>query len=498
MKTNFTKFLLLIIVLGTLVPAITNAQLDPRCFTEDQCIGARKNSGITNDKEARDGFYTNDEATAVCGGEHPTTKKKLGLCLPSTKTVTEISFGGKREFANIGEFIQIIYRYAIIIAGILATVIIMIGGIRWTASGGNAERVKSAQKMISGSVIGLVLALLSFSLLAAINPATVNLRLPQVWLVNKQELNPVYCNQYKEEPGLAPFKRGTEVTPATIEKLRKDGKFDTTKDTSQCGQEYLLAGPSGQICKGLSCTPKTDQVCAPSWVANKFVYNCKKGVLAGRIAGIGGIFSDLTGSNQGSSVDDLVDVIKLIAVCKDGTIEEVGSQTGGITGLPGPDPNNTYVLETSTNEVTNACKKEPIGFYLGVEVNDETFGLDGTAASAGNDDWFAIGQVSPGSKNCQTNLSKIAYRLTQNQEATCKSTECSCQLLSHKEITSRLVNNIAFTNHLISPEDLAKGYNCDIVISRQEFPAVDNANFRILGGILPDLLDDDTSCFEEA
>ena len=48
--------------------------------------------------------------------------------------------------------------------GIIAVIMIVIGGIRYVLSGGNGENTKAAQETILYAVIGLVVALLSFAI----------------------------------------------------------------------------------------------------------------------------------------------------------------------------------------------------------------------------------------------------------------------------------------------------------------------------------------------
>lgn len=71
---------------------------------------------------------------------------------------------------SIGQYIKAIYNYAIGVVGILATVVMMIGGIVWITAGGNQTRISEAKAWIGASLTGLVLALASYTLLSMINP----------------------------------------------------------------------------------------------------------------------------------------------------------------------------------------------------------------------------------------------------------------------------------------------------------------------------------------
>jgi hypothetical protein len=72
------------------------------------------------------------------------------------------------------KYIAGIYRYAVGIVGILATIVMMIGGIMWIVAGGNTSRIGEAKAWIGASITGLILTLCSYMILAQVNPALVN------------------------------------------------------------------------------------------------------------------------------------------------------------------------------------------------------------------------------------------------------------------------------------------------------------------------------------
>ncbi len=75
----------------------------------------------------------------------------------------------------ISEYIAGIYSYAIGIVGILAAVVLMIGGIIWLTAGGNQTRIGTAKSYITASLTGLVIALSSYLILYQINPELIKL-----------------------------------------------------------------------------------------------------------------------------------------------------------------------------------------------------------------------------------------------------------------------------------------------------------------------------------
>ncbi len=73
------------------------------------------------------------------------------------------------------KYLGAFYVYFIGVIGILAVVMIMYGGYHYIVSMGNPSRMKQGKEVISGALIGLMLALTSFLLLNIINPALVNI-----------------------------------------------------------------------------------------------------------------------------------------------------------------------------------------------------------------------------------------------------------------------------------------------------------------------------------
>ena len=76
----------------------------------------------------------------------------------------------------IGEYFSAIYKYAVGIIGILAAIMILIGGVMWNASGGNQEKISQDKKRITGGLLGMFLVLGSYMILSLINPDLVNLK----------------------------------------------------------------------------------------------------------------------------------------------------------------------------------------------------------------------------------------------------------------------------------------------------------------------------------
>jgi len=114
------------------------------------------------------------------------------------------------SFPWIGEYIAGIYKYAIGIVGILAAVVLMIGGVIWITAGGNASRIGEAKAWIAASISGLVIALCSYTILYYVNPSLVNFNPLKITMVQKlKDLTKQYesksCSTLSEEEKMNGF-----------------------------------------------------------------------------------------------------------------------------------------------------------------------------------------------------------------------------------------------------------------------------------------------------
>ncbi|MFH0804746.1 MAG: hypothetical protein V1916_00960 [Patescibacteria group bacterium] len=57
-----------------------------------------------------------------------------------------------------------IVQWALGFLGLIAVIMILIGGFQWMTAGGNEEKVASAKKIISAAVIGLIIVLLAWAI----------------------------------------------------------------------------------------------------------------------------------------------------------------------------------------------------------------------------------------------------------------------------------------------------------------------------------------------
>ncbi len=257
------KILLAVLFFTLFAPVYVSAanstlapDFNPVCWNLDQCNNSRAFFlGKTPQelKGNKDGWLENED---------PCNKPGWGKCLPGGITKTTIAFGGKKTFTDIGEFLKYNYNFGLSIAGILAVIMIVVAGIQWATSGGNSEAISSSKKRIGGALIGLLIAYLSYTILSIVNPALVNLRLPQVYMIRPINVVPQFCKDV-ESPTSTQFAVAAEKG-AVVDKTKfPDAKLQSMElSAMSCGKQYFVGGAAGATCMGATCDKK-QQSCLP-------------------------------------------------------------------------------------------------------------------------------------------------------------------------------------------------------------------------------------------
>lgn len=104
-----------------------------------------------------------------------------GFCYAEPVPLTlSINLGGLHIVHDPAQYISKLYEWGISATGILAAIMIMIGGLLYLTAGGSQERVSNAKSYISNALIGLFLAMTSYLLLQTINPSLLTLKFPKI------------------------------------------------------------------------------------------------------------------------------------------------------------------------------------------------------------------------------------------------------------------------------------------------------------------------------
>jgi len=252
------KLFLTIILALFIVPSIAHAQVDQRCWTKEAC----------EDTAIGGVFHQTSETKELCGAADgkDAAGSEIGFCFPSGTIETASSFGGNNRFESIGDFIKFFYRYGIGAAGILALLMIIVAGVQRMMAGGSPDKVGASNKRIGAAISGLILAVLSYTLLQTINPALVNFRLPQIFMINSQSLAPPTCGEVKGKKIALAANPGQKLTvndrKEKLKTIDKSAFEDAEKVKANCGAQYFVDGTGGQTCVGSFCGA-LNQVCAP-------------------------------------------------------------------------------------------------------------------------------------------------------------------------------------------------------------------------------------------
>lgn len=335
--------------------AAEDPQTNPTCWPQAQCLSAGN----------RGSFDVQFELDPDCGGE-------WGRCYPGKKIDIQIHIPGLEgtQVRNLGQYIQVIYVWAVRIAAVLAVVVIMVGGLLWLTSGG-AERLGKAKELIGNAVIGLLITVGSYLILQTINPDLVRLSLPRTMMLRPIFAGAKFCSQVPED---------VEIRFGSV-----DGTVATPEQRPRllCGTTFYTPAAAAKTCLGDFCNP--GRVCVVNATGNGF--ECQEGLIGGTVTGDGEAFLD--------------NDVELHVVCTDGSDHEILStdgkkirdrrqhsftfpkRSGLIQGI------ESACSGFSTTGGTAASSRIR-GFTLWVEVNDDDL------LGGGNDDWYAVGRESCG------------------------------------------------------------------------------------------------------
>jgi hypothetical protein len=96
----------------------------------------------------------------------------------------------------LAKYIGNMYRYGVVIGAVLATMMIMIGGMMYLSAGLNPQLASRGKEFIIGAVTGLVLLLGSYVLLNTINPNLTSLKPIMVEIAKEAKVGDVlFCNE---------------------------------------------------------------------------------------------------------------------------------------------------------------------------------------------------------------------------------------------------------------------------------------------------------------
>lgn len=143
----------------------------------------------------------------------------------------------------LGQYIAGLQRYAIGVVGIIAVIVLMLGGIIWLTAAGNLHQIDEAKKMIAGSLVGLFLVFGSYLILYLVNPNLTVMKSLQVGYISKIDLDEI----------MADIKDGAPISQEASELMKKFdkdgiishtiGKSADSYKSQSCNRSIFSGGP---------------------------------------------------------------------------------------------------------------------------------------------------------------------------------------------------------------------------------------------------------------
>lgn len=117
----------------------------------------------------------------------------LEISIPTLKPFTTSGIKQPDEFGYIyipflGQYIVGIFRWALLVAGVVAVILMMAGGFLYMTAGGNKQRVDQGKERILHALWGLLLLLGSYTILYIINPGLVEFRSLKIKVIERINL----------------------------------------------------------------------------------------------------------------------------------------------------------------------------------------------------------------------------------------------------------------------------------------------------------------------
>lgn len=91
------------------------------------------------------------------------------MTVVSAKTALAVSFIDPSASlglatADLVQTVINIIQWILGLLGLVAVIMIIIGGFRWMTAGGNEEKVETAKKILTAAIIGLIIVLLAWAI----------------------------------------------------------------------------------------------------------------------------------------------------------------------------------------------------------------------------------------------------------------------------------------------------------------------------------------------
>ena len=406
-----------------------------RCFAPSPSIPLEV--GIPGVSERYCSSYVLGKEPTLCTTNQDCQQKGLGTCQPGIKG----GFSG---------YLAAFYNFFIAALAVISVVMIMWGGFKRIMAAGNAESIKGANQTIMGAIVGLIIALISYSLLQLINPALVKNTMPGIEMIKPEVAG--FCPKYNQAKSLYDVGYNYfECVGGSFDKLScfkdedckpapgesKNGtcveKHASGSPGNSCGKKFILGGSE---CIGLECQ-LSSQGCFKNSSRPGFPYACSNYLIAGKLTGI------------------KVNYIKGSFICNDTNLVSDISSPNAIENVEKIDvEDRSYytiqdIWEVDSNVPRRIADCNNHGGFKGIALFIER-------ESEGFDDWYAVD-----ASTCGTTTKRLVDK-SYNDDPTALSSLSG--LIDWTQIDkAKLFQPFDNNGNIVS-------VNCDLFITDKEFP----------------------------
>lgn len=191
---------------------------------------------------------TNDGAIAFDPQKNKNSSNgEYKLLAPLGKDYTKV------ETNNIGKYFNILFNLAIGLAGALAVIMLVIGGVQWMGSESFFGKTE-AKKRITSAILGLLIALGSYALLNTINPDLLGKKGLKIDQVSIEIVNLPDVGDGSVDPdfktGKGSYSTNTPVSPgmlAAINKIKQGWEINQLKVSSGNNKMLISLKKGGDV-----------------------------------------------------------------------------------------------------------------------------------------------------------------------------------------------------------------------------------------------------------
>ena len=220
-------------------PCVPKFGIGKECYKNEQCLSNNCGTGQGGEKKCMDPISNEGYL------KFTPTAPKLEVDIPTlqpftTKGMEKPDAEGNIYIPFIGQYIVGIYKWALLVAGIIATVMIILGGFTYLTSGGDASRAGEGKERITSAIFGLILLLGSYMLLYLLNPDLVQFKSLKINVIENIPLEDALHNT-----DLPP---GTNIpdfsmTDASLEGLKEKSQYNcSSQDIAEVAAAYAKQG----------------------------------------------------------------------------------------------------------------------------------------------------------------------------------------------------------------------------------------------------------------